>query len=546
MPKVTQYGGPKAETQVVQGPRAKSYQLAGVGQLAPALNEVARTVQTMQDSADKSAAEEALIGFEREKNDMFFNPETGYFNNQGRDAYDSAKPTSDGLNELKKKYGSTLKSPKAQSAFSRAADAHITRANADIMRHSSTQLKAWETATIKARVENTTENAALYWNDEDTLKLQSALGRQAVIEAAGMEGVGGEVLNERLQNFSSSFAKNAIAAANNSSSADAEKLMEKYGSSLEGPDRIAVESAIARKKKSEEVQRRAQQTVQLSASLIGQVGDEPNARSLINESVNNIEDLEVRRAVHKEANRMMDAKMKADSEERAAIFEAGENYMMNPNNAGAEGFKMENPDAWEKLSPTQKRKLEAGEPISTDYVKLNEMLIMPKEKLQHINPADYYQILAPADRQKLVGAVASARNGSPESQVGRTRAAETKASITDMYGAPGAKGYKGEKAKQVNSYYALIDSEVAFREEQKGGAKLSSTEYTAVLNDVARKFVQEGYVWDSELDITDVPAQYTQQLADYLHRNNIPATGDNIIKAFNDPEHKAAAGIKDD
>jgi len=166
MPKVTQAQASQIAPTVVRQPRA-SAQVPTAAFGAPitkGLVDIAQAGLDIKQRIDTTAAEEALVSFEREKNDLFFNPKTGYFNTQGRNAFDSASVANTALDDLKKKFGKDL-GDQARSMFDPAADQHITRARTDIGRHSSKGLQAWETATLGAQVENTLENASLYWND---------------------------------------------------------------------------------------------------------------------------------------------------------------------------------------------------------------------------------------------------------------------------------------------------------------------------------------------------------------------------------------------
>lgn len=235
MPRVETYKADQVQTQVVRGPRASATP-SGNQAIAQGLSSLAGSLQQEQNRLDESAAEEAVVNFERQKNDLFFNPESGYFNTQGRDAFDQAGAMNEALEELKRSHSETLKSPRAKQAFDRVANQHITRSQQDIARHSSKHLKAWEIATINSQVENTLENATLYWADSERLGVQRALGRQSILDAAELEGVSPEVTQERLQTYDSSFARSAVGAAVLSSSTEGKEALDKWEKSLEGPD----------------------------------------------------------------------------------------------------------------------------------------------------------------------------------------------------------------------------------------------------------------------------------------------------------------------
>ena len=209
--------------------------------------------------------------------------------------------------------------------FDRAADAHITRGRADITRHASKGLNAWEVATINAQVENTIENASLYWNQPDQLKIQNALGRQAVIDAAEKEGIGPEATNERLQTYDSSFARATVEAATNSSSKEGQEALDEFSKKIEGPDRIKLEKDIAAKQKAEKTQSDAQQAIIKGTAVVDQFDD----RESIREEVNKIEDPELRKKTMSEAMRQFNLKKQAEDEARTEAFERAESHVID-------------------------------------------------------------------------------------------------------------------------------------------------------------------------------------------------------------------------
>ncbi len=174
-------------------------------------------------------------------------------------------------------------------------------------------------------------------------------------------------------------------------------------------------------------------------------------------------------------------KRQAESEERGDIFEDAEQSIMQGGTATS--FQAANSEAWEKLSPTQQKKLTKDEPVETDWNTYSGLLTMPKEALAKINPVDYFDQLGKAERKSLISAVKTARGGSSanektDSQVGRTRAAEVKSAVTQIFGP--TKKQSDDDLVKINGFYSLLDSEVKFRESEKG-SKLTSAEFTDTL-----------------------------------------------------------------
>lgn len=537
MPKVAQYQPDQSLTEVVNQPRASATSGNAVFQsniqAAQGVMNLGQSIAEMQGRIDTTAAEEALVQFERDKNGLFFDPENGYFNTQGRDAFDNAELVSKSLDELKKQYGEKL-STGAKSMFDKAADAHITRGLTDVSRHASKGFKAWENATSQAQVENTIENASLYWNQPDRLKVQKALGRQSIIDIAEREGIGAEAMNEQLQTYESSFAKSTIEAALVSSAQEGRDALEGHGGALEGPDKAKIEKAIQIKEQQEKIQSDAQQAIIKGTAVVDRYDD----RESIREEVNRIEDPELRKKTMTEAMRQFNLKKQAESESRKEAFERAESHVLN--GGSAETFIAEDPEGWDRLSAKQKKSIESGKAVITDWNAYSELMLMSNKELAQVDPVDYFDKLAPGERSRLVAAVRSAKGigGSRDKidhQVGRTRTSQTSAAVEQILGKKTK--WNDAKREQANAFYSLLDEEVAFRESQKEGS-LTSEEFTNVLSDLTRKVTIERNLLgvdflapDVEQNITDIPAENLKTLTKFLRDNGVPVTADNLLKA---------------
>lgn len=538
MPKVAQYGDQRVRTDIVSQPRADASAGNAVfranAQAAQGVAQLAQGVAGVVQRVDTTSAEEALVQFERDKNNLFFNPDDGYFNTQGKNAYDNAGAANDSLSKLKKQYGDSL-GQNARSMFDKSADLHITRSQADIARHSAKGLKAWEIATINAQVENTVENASLYWNQPDQLRVQNAVGRQAVLDSAELEGIGPEATNERLQTYDSSFARTAISAAVNSSADEGAEMMEKHGKRLEGPDKIKLDKAIAAKAKAEKLQSDSQQSILAGTRLV----DTYDGREEIREQVNKISDPELRKKTMSEAMRQFNLKKQGEDEAQVDAFDRAESHVID--GGSSETYQAEDPDGWELLSSKQKKSIESGKAIITDWNEYSDLMTLPKDKLALINPSDHFHELAPSERSKLVSAVKSARGVGSASdkidhQVGRTRGSQTNSAIEQMIGRKKSK-WNDDNRLNANSFYELLDGELSHRENQKG-SPLSSEEYTNMLSDLTREVTIERSAFgidflvpDVEQDVTDIPPENIKPLTKFLRDNGIAVTADNLLKA---------------
>ena len=538
MPKIRQYQPDQVSSQVVGQPKASANvpTLPSSAFESPVVEgalDLANAAAQMKMRVDTTEAEESMVGFERDKNDLFFNPDSGYFNTQGRDAFDGSEGINKSLDELKKKYGDSL-STGARRVFNKTADNHLTRARADVSRHASKGFKAWEVSTLNSQVENTIENSFLYWNDTDRLRVQNALGRQAILDSSKLEGIGPESTNERLQTFNSSFYEGVIRAATTENATQGREMFDKHSNDLEGPSKIKLDNLIKSKEKSEKTQSDAVAAVSNATSLVDQHAD----RNTIRDEVNKIEDPGLRKKTMDESMRQFSMKKKAESEAQGDAFERAESHLFD--SGSAETFKAQRPDDWELLSASQKRKIQSGALVSTDWNVFSDLMTLPKAKLSEVNPADHFADLASAERSKLVSAVRSARGiGSAsqkiDHQVGRTRNSQTTAVVEQILGKKSK--WNDDKRDQANLFYSLLDDEIAHREQLKGNP-LDSKEFTEALSDLTRKVTIErsflGFdllASDVEQSVTDIDPVDLKVLTKFLRDNNVPVTADNLFKA---------------
>lgn len=513
----------------------------GLGQVAQGVSQLGVAVEKFRIRAATTEAEEALVNFEREKNMQFFDPDTGYFNTQGRTAYDAAQSTVESLTKLQQKYADTLLSDEAREMFSTASASQLTRAQQDIMRHASTQFDAWEASTLEARLENTIENASLYWNDPSQRAVQLELGRQVLIDVGNIRGLSPEAVTESLQTYNSQFAMSTINAALGVSATAAQQALMENKEMLEAPDLMKVQTQIDQRLATEMVQMNSSAAVNIAGDLVSQFGELPGARTIITEQINAIEDEDLRSRTLREATYQLDNTLRARSENQAATFEVAERFMME--GGSVDQFIAANPQGWELMTPAQKRKLNSGEVITTDFKTLSGLLNLPQADLARVNPADYYDKLSETDRRYLEGQVRDAITGAPTGQVGRSRNAQVESTITSLFGK--MNDMNNEERSRADSFYALITAEEAYRQQLKG-SPLSSQEFTSMLNDLTRTQVTQGGLFgllpDRQSNIADIPAQEITPISAILRGKNLPVTGDNIVEIYRQRERMREEG----
>lgn len=530
MPTVATYQPDQARTQVAGPTRASTVQ-NGLGNLAQGINEVAKLSNQMSQEASLASAQEAVTQFEREKNDMFFNPESGYFNTQGRNAVDGAKGISESLEKLRQKYATGLDGV-AQREFDRVASAQITRSGADIMRHSSKNLQAWKQANMEAEVENTLENAALYSNNLKQLDIQRVKGRQSVIESAQMQGLSADATNEKLQNYDTAFAMNIIKTETLKSADAGEKAMELWGKNLEGPDLVNMRDALKTKSEVEKDESLASESIARAGRLVKDYGDNLNAREQALEEINKIEDEELRKRTMTEFNYQFGQKQQADAETRVEVQRAAEDFMYE--GGSIEEFKRQNGIAWNRLTATQKAQLETRGPVQTNWVEHTEAMTMTDAQLKALkDPHKYSTTLAKTEYKEFFDRWLSVNKGTESNTAGQTRANIRKSALTVLYGNTAGRVMKSNEPK-AQAFLRAVDAE-ATRIEEQTGKEMTSVEYSDMVNNLTRlTYMDKGFFGKRQESIDDLSAEELRTVSEILENGNLPFNQNNIQTAIED------------
>ncbi len=509
MPKIAQYEPGQVQTQVVSQPLAQNAPPGAFDTpIARGVTDIARAGLELKQRIDTTSSEEALVQFERDKNDVFFNPESGYFNSQGRDAYDKSADTSKALEELKMRYGETLNAQSKQM-FNQAADAHITRGKADIARHASKGLKAWEISTIEAQVENSLENASLYWGDSDRLKVQNVLGRQAIIDSSDMMGISAEAKAEKLQTFESAFANSTINAAIQSSALEGKDALDEYGDRLEGPDKVKIDAAIEKKTKTEKTQADATSAVLTASKLV----DQYESRTDIIEEVNKIKDADLRKETMSQSMSQLSRKKQAEKEQSNDFYQTAIGQVNN--GLSPSEMKSQDSEAWLGMSDVQRNNILSGKHMITDQVLLSQLRSLPTTEKAKLNAVDFADKLKPSDLQKLTTEIESAKKGKQGSRV-KSLSSKSMAAAEGAFGKKSQwvtkRGKQTEKGKRANEFLSDIQDAIDEFEEDKQ-SKITPAEENQLISEFTQRIVVErsalGFDFlapDLEIDLSNVPA----------------------------------------
>lgn len=518
MPKVARYEQPRVQTEIVSQPkRSASLPQGSFGEgISQGAGDVATLGLQVADRISTVQAEDALVNFERDKNNAFYSAETGYFNTEGRNAFDGAQDMTKSLEALKKQYGSSLDSM-SKRKFDEVADKHIARGNVDIQRHAASGFRAWEVATAQSKVENSIENASLYHNDPDRLKVQRALGESYVISSAEMQGIGAEATNERVQTYNSAFAKSAILAALGESAETGKQSMEDYGDMLEGPDKVKINKAIETKTKVEKSKADSGMAVLTAGNLV----DKYETRADMMKEVDKIKDGELRKKTRMEVSAQLAQKDKAEKEFAKDSYHSAIDMV----NKGVSATRIEAQDSavWNGMDATQRNNILSGKHMVTDQALFNQLIALPNSEKAKMDANSFSSRLKPSDLQKITKDFTAAKKGDTTTRL--TRLTKKISRITlSVYGDDDEwtddKGKLTEEGKRANNFLMSVRDEIddknAEREAQ-GKGEITPAEEDEIISSHTQSLVIERsgsilgveFDWlegDFNLDLSNAPA----------------------------------------
>jgi len=536
MPTVETYGQQKVTTQVARAPTLNTPRVADTASpIVAGLKTLAAGIESGRDRMIETQAEEALVNFEREKNELFFNPESGYFNSQGKTAFDGAEGISKSLDELQLRYSDSLESQEAKTLFKRATDSHITRGRASIQEHASKGMDAYELATIKSRVENSIENAAYNFNNDDEITLNNVIGMSAIADQADRLGLDGQAKAEMIQSYNSQFAAALITASAQHDISRANNLFEKNKHLLEGKDLLTVTENMEKLNFDSKVLDEVSSIVSDgSRSLKDMVNDVNNL------PLDTPEQAKVKTEVMRQVKNEYTLNKLMKEEQEREIYENFGKQVQD----GAIKVSQIPASYWNGMTVSQRESLQklekvfmSGDSVTTDDVLLTNLLLLPKDELSKISPVWYFDRVGGADRDKLTSAVLSARKPGKEDTYSamRTGADRSKTTMRRIMGKP-TKDYNKEQLEQHNAIATALQYEIQIAESEKG-RRLYPNELDDIHNSFALKTFKERSYWvDKTLTMKDVPAKYIPYIQQQLRANSIPVNSVNIINAYQENE----------
>lgn len=536
MPRVERVSTPTvAQASATQPLASASDVSSGAQAIAGAIAGVGEESQKIVTRMNTTAAEDAMVRFERDKNNLFFNGESGYFNTQGKAAVDNMQSTNDALTKLQQQYAGELESSEARRMFERASSARVTRDQASILQHSAKGQRVFEAATLEATTDNAIENAALYWNNDDELTINRISGKQAILDQSNVLGQDPSITAEKLQTYESTFMSTAIKASLDSGDvARAKSLMDKHEKMLEGPDKVELDKMITAEDDKQYITAQA-------ALIIASGGTLDEKREKWLEETDPVKQKAIRQLVVNDDN--IQRKIRDDQTKAAynsiglSVLDGGSTTELTAETREELGFNRM------KTLTDLENKIAAGQTIITDWTTYSGLLLLPDEELKKVEPTDHFDKLAPAQRSALISAVDSVRNPkAPKSAAltdGVSRATQVSGTLKVLIPRKPA-SYTEEDHEFVNWFNEEMVRQVA-AEESATGKKITPERYSEILSKFRHKVVTEdsykflGFIptfGDEEVGLRDISTEHRNIIIDELESRGMSTDPTNILRFY--------------
>jgi len=258
MPKIPRTTGQLVQTDIANQPKLTNQDVSsGSRALAKGISDIGVAAKAIKLKRDTAEAESLLFDFENNKNDILFNPKSGYYNSQGQAAVDGHAPTQKALDDLRKQYQEKITNPAMGDLFNKAANARMGADQKSMAAHASKGQRVWEIENFDKSIATDTKTATFNWNSPDVVHervLSTGIdGRDKSLKQFGDN----KIAHAASQDAQSSLVTSVIKEALNHDDGleKAEVYREKYKDILSSDDLISIDKSLNAKQKSNEVAR---------------------------------------------------------------------------------------------------------------------------------------------------------------------------------------------------------------------------------------------------------------------------------------------------
>lgn len=521
--------GPSVGNQVVQTAKRQPlpgevFQNQGLKGALSGLDVFDKARAAVDKQRSEADAENAVLSYEKQKRNLFYNQDGGYFNTMGKTAYDQAPTIETSLSDIQRLTGEKL-TPEAAAIYNRITQSDLVRAGQSISQHAAKGNHQYTIATKDAVIEDSLEKANLYWGDDfdkvnkDGKKVSSDFtialvqGEEALIERLMLQGItDGKLYQESLDDYYSGMYASKISGALNDGSPDAlataEADMISFGDDITPDTRVKLVQELDRQKDILYIDQSVTAIRDNNPEYKDQITaakaeTDPERKAEIIRQLDNYRAIDDRIKTAEQTDLFNDWSVK--------IGEQGVPFSKIPM-AQLEGLTHGQRASLKSLEDDKAR----DKVYTQDWQVWTELEGMTDEDIAAIeNPMEYRNKLDNNHYDRLLNQWSALRTNRDKPAAAdlwtdtRTKANAMKGTLTQIIGeVPGA-GTGVNKLKWANDFERMFQHEVTRMESEKKG-KLTPTEYEEALNNFTGKtnMPDAGWLWfDKDVSMKEIPGE---------------------------------------
>lgn len=516
MARVTRYEEDQVRTDIVREPELARIDTGAefaAGALNKAIVSGVNAANRFMEKKDEVDTDTSLQELSREMSDYLYETGRGFLTLQGKDAVEARERAMADLQAMRERYSSTLRTPKQQAAFNRAALALETRTRVQVDTHSQKALDQYDSQTSKSAAIQEVQNAFHFgtggfqpWEAGGPSRFKEGLSRgqnalRLSLERAGQTNP--EVIQQQLQDYNSQYALSAVQGAGRNGYDDAKTVFDGLGGFLNGKDALEAD-ALLKRLTEKEVEESWAAKVTAATQLILNDPAVVTRADVLKASMA-LEDKKLSGAVTAEAARLFSLQKLAKEEAAAEGLQAATEFLdLNPT-ASVSVFIANYPQEWDAMNKTMQAQVWARIPVETDYLYYADLIQMepsllveePIEKITgNLSPTDRKEILrlrASYERERAKG------NKEPkftvEAMVNSSNKAATMAAAEGLFG--NKEDWGSNNNRKAAAFFQLADHQARLRAKELNVETLPSTEYQAILNNLQRDYLKDPSAWNN-------------------------------------------------
>lgn len=205
---------------------------------------LAQHAMQMQQLNNEAATKQAYIDFSQQMRTTLFDPKTGYYALQGKDAVDAYQPTIDKLQQLRQTVVDNLANDQQRRMFQ---DVALRRTEVELdgmARHAAGQQRAWQDQTSDGVVQDNLNDAAAYYNDPKRFGLAVITGQQEISNHAAQVGMPPEQEQAKRAAFTSAAWKARVERMAINDPVGAQNIYQQNMEQMTGTDQSLVERQL--------------------------------------------------------------------------------------------------------------------------------------------------------------------------------------------------------------------------------------------------------------------------------------------------------------